>query len=76
MKMDLISILKLILSFSVLCALGFYIGGVYIYKKKTKKLKDEVVIKEKLLFDDLKNEYGKEEAEKIIEDLKDKFDNK
>lgn len=71
--MDLIIILIVILSLCILGAFGYYIVGIFIYNKKTKKLKDEIERNEKLLFDDLKNEYSAEEAEKILKDLKGKF---
>lgn len=71
--MDLITILTVIISLSILGIFGYYTVGIFIYNKKTKKLKDEIERNEKLLFDDLKNEYGSEEAEKLLEDLKDKF---
>lgn len=71
--MDLITILIVIVSLSILGILGYYIVGIFIYNKKTKKLKNEIERNEKMLFDDLKNDYSSEEAEKLIEDLKDKF---
>lgn len=74
--MDLIIILIVIVSLCILGVFGYYIVGIFIYNKKTKKLKDEIDRNEKLLFDDLKNEYSSEEAEKLLEELKEKFKKK